>query len=58
MRQLGDRPLLGSALATGDVTDSLAFATAYWTRKLPTELRDETDRTCCRPRPPGGSAAT
>ncbi len=44
MRQLGDRPLLGSALAAGDVTDSLAFTIAGWTRKLPTPMRDETDR--------------
>ena len=28
MRQLGDRPLLGDALAAGDITDSLAFTIA------------------------------
>jgi hypothetical protein len=44
MRQLGERPLLGSALAAGGVTDSLAFTIAGWTRKLPAGLRDETDR--------------
>jgi hypothetical protein len=44
MRQLGDRPLLGSALAAGDITDSLAFTIAGWTRKLPAEMRTETDR--------------
>src|ERR1700761_5483593 len=44
MRQLGDRPLLGSALAAGDITDSLAFTIADWTRKLPPEMREETDR--------------
>jgi hypothetical protein len=44
MRQLGARPLLGSALAAGDVTDSLAFTIADWTRKLPAPMRDETDR--------------
>jgi hypothetical protein len=44
MRQLGARPLLGSALAGGDVTDSLAFTIAGWTRKLPAPMRDETDR--------------
>jgi hypothetical protein len=44
MRQLGDRPLLGTALAAGDITDSLAFTIADWTRKLPTEMRTETDR--------------
>jgi hypothetical protein len=44
MRQLGERPLLGGALAAGDITDSLAFTIADWTRKLPAEMRDETDR--------------
>lgn len=44
MRQLGVRPLLSSALAAGDVTDSLAFTIADWTRKLPAPMRDETDR--------------
>ena len=44
MRQLAARPLLGSALAAGDVTDSLAAAIADWTRKLPAPMRDETDR--------------
>src|ERR1700733_4782769 len=44
MRQLGARPLLGSALAAGDITDSLAFTIADWTRKLPPEMREETDR--------------
>ena len=44
MRQLGDRPLLGDALAGGDITDSLAFTIAGWTRKLPAQMRDETDR--------------
>ncbi len=44
MRQLGDRPLLGSALAAGDVTGSLAFTIADWTRKLPAPMRDETGR--------------
>ncbi len=44
MRQLGQRPQLGSALAAGAVTDSLAFAIADWTGKLPPAMRDETDR--------------
>ena len=44
MRQLGERPLLGTALAAGDITDSLAFTIAGWTRKLPAEVRTETDR--------------
>jgi len=44
MRKLGDRPLLGAALAAGDVTDSLAFTIVDWTRKLPATMRAETDR--------------
>ena len=44
MRQLGDRPLLGTALAGGAITESLAFTIADWTRKLPAEMRTETDR--------------
>jgi hypothetical protein len=44
MRQLSARPLLGTALAAGDITDSLAFTIADWTRKLPAEMRSETDR--------------
>src|ERR1700689_2646429 len=42
MRQLGERPLLGAALAAGDITDSLAFTIAGWTRKLPVQLRADT----------------
>ena len=44
MRQLGERPLLGDALAAGQVTESLAFTMADWTRKLPADMRAETDR--------------
>ena len=44
MRQLGDRPLLDRALGAGDITDSLAFTIADWTRKLPSGMRTETDR--------------
>jgi len=44
MRRLTERPLLGQALADGEITDSLAFALAGWTRKLPGEMRAETDR--------------
>jgi hypothetical protein len=44
MRQLGGRPLLDAALAAGDITDSLAFTIADWTRKLPAQMRAETDR--------------
>jgi len=44
MRQLSQRPRLGSALTAGAVTDSLAFAIADWTGKLPPAMLDETDR--------------
>jgi len=44
MRQLAARPRLGSALAAGAITDSLASTVADWTRKLPGGMRDETDR--------------
>jgi hypothetical protein len=44
MRQLTERPLLDTALAAGDITDSLAFTIADWTRKLPAEMRTETDK--------------
>jgi hypothetical protein len=44
MRQLGERPLLGTALAAGDITDSVAFTIVGWTRKLPVEMCTETDR--------------
>jgi hypothetical protein len=44
MRQLGQRPLLGEALAAGDITDSLAFTIADWTRRLPQDMRTGTDR--------------
>ena len=44
MRQLGERPLLGDALAAGEITGSLAFTIADWTRKLPAGMRTETDR--------------
>jgi hypothetical protein len=44
MRQLAGRPLLDAALAAGQITDSLAAALADWTRKLPVEMRAETDR--------------
>jgi len=44
MRQLTERPLLDTALAAGDITDSLAFTIAGWTRQLPAAMRTETDR--------------
>jgi len=44
MRQLGDRKHLAEALVTGDITGSWAAAIAEWTKKLPADMRDETDR--------------
>jgi hypothetical protein len=44
MRQFGERKHLAEALATGGITDSWAAAIADWTKKLPADMRDETDR--------------
>ena len=44
MRRLAERPLLGEALASGDLTPSLAFTLAKQTHKLPAAMRAETDR--------------
>jgi hypothetical protein len=44
MRRLGERPRLSAALAAGEITRSWALAIAGWTRKLPAEMRTETDR--------------
>ena len=44
MRELSERPLLGEALVAGDITDSVAFTIAERTRKLPGQMRAETDR--------------
>ncbi len=44
MRQLGEHPLLDSALAAGDITGPLAFTIAGWTARLPAAMRAETDR--------------
>ncbi|MGH3211062.1 MAG: DUF222 domain-containing protein [Trebonia sp.] len=44
MRRLGERPRLGTAVTAGAITKSWALAIAEWTRKLPGEMRDETDR--------------
>ncbi|HWD66501.1 MAG TPA: DUF222 domain-containing protein, partial [Caulobacteraceae bacterium] len=44
MRQFGERKHLAEALATGGITDSWAVAIAEWTKKLPADMRDETDR--------------
>ncbi len=44
MRQLGEHPMLDSALAAGDITGPLAFTIAGWTARLPAAVRAETDR--------------
>ena len=44
MRQFSERPGLHDAVAAGDLSRSWADAIARWTRKLPAEMRDETDR--------------
>ena len=44
MRRLGERPLIDAALGAGKISESLAFTVADWTRKLPPEMRAETDR--------------
>jgi hypothetical protein len=44
MRQFGERKHLAEALATGEITDSWAAAIADWTKKLPADMREETDR--------------
>jgi Domain of unknown function (DUF222) len=44
MRRHAERPRLSEALRAGDITQSWADEIAGWTRKLPAELRDETDK--------------
>jgi hypothetical protein len=44
MRRLGERPRLEAAVKDGAITRSWALAAADWTRKLPAEMREETDR--------------
>ncbi len=44
MRQFGQRKHLAEALAAGGITGSWAAAIADWTKKLPADMRDETDR--------------
>ena len=44
MRQFGQRKHLAEALAAGEITDSWAAAIADWTKKLPADMREETDR--------------
>ncbi len=44
MRQFSQRPALHDAVATGDLSQSWADAIARWTRKLPAEMREVTDK--------------
>ena len=44
MRQFAERKHLAEALATGGITNSWAASIADWTKKLPADMRDETDR--------------
>jgi uncharacterized protein DUF222 len=44
MRQFSARPGLHDAVAAGDLSRSWAEAITRWTRKLPVEMRDETDK--------------
>jgi Domain of unknown function (DUF222) len=43
MRRHGERPRLSAALRAGEITQSWAAEIAAWTRKLPADLRDQTD---------------
>lgn len=44
MRQSRERPRIHDAQAAGAISESWAAAITDWTRKLPAEMRDETDR--------------
>jgi hypothetical protein len=44
MRVYAGRPVLHAALAAGDLSESWADSIADWTRKLPAEMRAETDK--------------
>jgi hypothetical protein len=44
MRVLGERPHLEAALGTGGVSDSWAAEIAGWLKKLPEELRSDTEK--------------
>ena len=44
MRQLGVRPHLDAALARGQISESWAGEITGWLKKLPVELRDETEK--------------
>ncbi len=44
MRRHAERPRLSEALRAGEITQSWADQIAAWTRKLPADLRDETDK--------------
>jgi hypothetical protein len=44
MRRHGERPRLSAALRAGHISQSWADEIAAWTRRLPADLRDETDK--------------
>ena len=44
MRQFSERPGLHEAVAAGDLSQSWADAITRWTRKLPAEMREVTDK--------------
>jgi hypothetical protein len=44
MRHFSERPALHDAVAAGDLSRSWSDAIARWTRRLPAEMRDETDK--------------
>jgi hypothetical protein len=44
MRVLAARPVLHEALADGTLSESWAASVAEWTRKLPADMREETDK--------------
>jgi hypothetical protein len=57
MRQFTQRPGLRDAVATGDISKSWADAITRWTRKLPDEMRTETDRILLEAAAAGASLA-
>jgi hypothetical protein len=44
MRELGARPHLADGLAAGDISESWVTQISRWTKKLPAELQDATDK--------------
>lgn len=55
MHQFNERPSLHGAVANGDLSKSWANAIAQWTRKLPEEMRAETDKILLEATAAGGS---